>query len=331
MKINNSINLVNNFFTPNYKNKNSNNNSSQYIQPAFQGIIPQKQIKNLNHKYLKTIDGVNDEDSFFRIAEEYFKKHLLSILAGKPEQKKEDNDLLRLFRHELINNINAKFELNLNPILKEYAPINSKENNYVKHQHKSFREILKTIREMVGMWGKIESWKLKPSKAVPFTEILKTLQKAAKFGNYSNTEIQFISNIDSSSLMTRNAFDQYNILSQIILNSIKYSETKPITVEFLKTPAHQAYGQEVYTMIVTNHGTNPIKNEDIDKILDGNGHRTGDRNVYGTGLGYKEIVAILRKYYGDAKGLDLMEKNRQSGVKVTVPFKLYENTGSTKA
>ena len=326
MKLSNHIVFSHNFSILNQEpQKNKQNSTKNFSIPAFQGIIPQKQIKKLNNEYIKKISNVNNEDSFFSIAGEYFRTHLLSLIAGRPEHNQNDNALLRLFRHELINNIGAKFELELNPALKDYITKDSNENSYISHQHKNFRQILHTVREMVGMWGKIESWKLHPNKTIPFPEILKTLKKAAKFGNHNNTNIEFISDINTESLVTRNAFDQYNILSQIILNSIKYSESNPVTVRFSKTEAHNALGKEVYTMTVTNHGTKPIKNEDIEKILDGNGHRTGDRNIDGTGLGYKEIIAILRKYYGDAKGLDLIEKDRTSGVKVTVPFKLYEN------
>lgn len=327
MELSNIISFSHNYLTLNKQQKQNKYNSNYFFnQTTFQGIIPQKQIKKLNDKYLKKVVGVNNEDSFFTIAEEYLKKHLLPLIAHNPQQKQSDNNLLRLFRHELVNNIGAKFELELNPMLKDCVTMDRNETSYVDHQHKNFKQILRTVKEMVGMWGKIESWKLQPNKKVPFTEILKTLQKAAKLGNHNSTDITFVSNINSNTLVTKNAFDQYNILSQIILNSIKYSERKPVTVEFSKTAAHDAIGKEVFTMTVTNHGTQPIKNEDIDKILNGNGHRTGDRNVDGTGFGYKEIVSILRKHYGDrAKGLELMEKDRDSGVKVTVPFKLYEN------
>ena len=323
MELSNHIVFSHNFSILNTTTQN-NNSKKNFNTPTFQGIIPQKQIKKLNQKYLKKIHNIHDEIVFFKVAEEYLRKHLLSIIANKPEHQKNDSDLLRLFRHELVNNIGAKFQLDLNPELKDYAPLYNKNNSYIQHQHKSFRQILHTVKEMVGMWGKIESWKLQPSKNVSFSNIIKTLQKAAKFGNSSNSQVSFISQINSNDLISKNAFEQYNILSQIILNSIKYSEGKPVTVKFYKTPKHQALGEEVYTMTVTNHGTKPIKNEDIDKIIDGNGHRTGDRNVDGTGLGYKEIISILRKHYGNTKDLNLIEKDRQSGVKVTVPFRLYE-------
>lgn len=323
MKINNpdSYSFKNFTYTPKRLNNNFNN---QIMQPVFEGVIPQKQIKKLNNIYLGKIAKIDNEHSFFKVAEEYLRQHLLSIVASKPEHSKSDSDLLRLFRHELINNIGSKFEIELNPELKEFAKIDKTSHSYTEHQHKSFKQILKTVKGTIGMWGKIENWELHPSKPVPFNEIIGTLKKAAKFNNNLDAKIQFISNIDSENLVTKNAFEQYNILSQIVLNSVKYSEGKPITVEFSKTQAHQKFGKEVYTMTVTNHGTDPIKNEDIDKIIVGNGHRTGDRNVNGTGLGYKEIVAILRKHYGNAQNLNLMEKDRQSGVKVTVPFKLYE-------
>lgn len=312
---------------------NKNNNTIQHSNITnFQSDIPHKQIKKLSAKYLKLANNDHNETSFFQMAEEYFKKHLLSLIAGTAEDKNDTGDLLHLFRHELINNITAKFELNINPLFKDTLPEidnGNKKFSYLIHQQKKFKEIIITIKDMVLMWKKIENWKKHPTKPVHFSEIEKTLKKAAKFGNIYNADIQFHSKINSKNLITKNAFEQYNILSQIILNALKYSEGKPVKVEFSKTPEHQALGKNIYTMTVTNNGTKPISNEDIDKILDGTGHRTNDRNINGTGTGYTEIVAILKKYYSkDAKTMNLIEKNRKSGVKVTVPYKLSEYKSS---
>lgn len=306
---------------------NTNNNVIQrFDNPNFQSDIPHRQIKRLGIKYLKLANGNHDENSFFQMAEDYFRKHLLNLIAGTAEDRNNQGDLLRLFRHELINNITSKYEFNINPLFKEVLPETEKNGlSYLLHQKKSFKEIIATVKDMVVMWKKIEGWKKHPNKSVKFSEIESTLKTATKFGNLYNAEIHFDSKIDSNNLVTKNAFEQYNILSQIVLNSLKYSEGKPVTVGFSKTPEHQALGKNIYTMTVTNHGTKPIANEDIDKILDGYGHRTNDRNIRGTGVGYIEIVSILRKHYSkDARQMNLIEKDRESGVKVVVPYKLSE-------
>ena len=116
------------------------------------------------------------------------------------------------------------------------------------------------------------------------------------------------------------------MLSQIILNSLKYSEGKPITVQFTKLPEHKILGEDVYAIIAENHDTLPIKNEDIDKILKGYGHRSNDRNLKGTGLGYIEIINILKQHYPNEQNFNIIEKGRKSGVKVSVPFNLKKDT-----
>lgn len=301
------------------------NNKNNYQSVSFESNIPKNEIHELSDTFLKKSESIISEVSFYKMADEYFRTHLLNLIKGTPEDRKNPGDLLRLFRHELVNNVMSKFELNLNPDLKkfieeEYSHI--KDFSYPKHQKKTFTELVGTVKDMVNLWGRIESWKFNKNKEVTFTEMLSTLQSAAKYGNGRNASIEFKNDLDAEHLVTRNAFEQYDVLSQIILNSLKYSEGKPVTVQFLRSPKHQALGENVYTMIAENHGTKPIKNEDIDKILEGNGHRSNDRNIQGTGVGYAEIIDILRRNYKDERSLNLIEKDRESGVKVIVPFKL---------
>ena len=313
------------FFNMSTSNKFKFDNKSNYQGVSFGSGIPKKEIHDLSDIFLKKSEGVISEVSFFQMADEYFKTHLLNLVKGTPEEINNPGNLLRLFRHELVNNVISKFEFNMNPDFKEFVEEENahiKNFSYPKHQKKTFKELVGTVKDMVNLWGKIESWKYNKNKEVTFTEMLSTLQSAAKYGNNRETSIEFENNLDADNLVTRNAFEQYNVLSQIILNSLKYSEGKPVTVQFTKIPRHQALGENIYTMITENHGTEPIRNEDIDKILEGNGHRSNDRNIQGTGVGYAEIIDILRRNYQNARNLNLIEKNRKSGVKVIVPFKL---------
>ena len=313
------------FFNMSTPNKFKIDNKSNYQSVSFGSSIPTKEIHDLSDIFLKKSESVISEVSFFQMADEFFKTHLLNLVKGTPEDMKSPGNLLRLFRHELINNVMSKFELNMNPDFKEFVEEENahiKNFSYPKHQKNIFKELVATVKDMVNLWGKIENWKNDKNKEVTFKEMISTLQSAAKYGNSIGASIEFENNLDAENLVTKNAFEQYNILSQIILNSLKYSEGKPVTVQFTKTPSHQAFGENIYTMIAENHGTKPIRNEDIDKILEGNGHRSNDRNIQGTGVGYAEIIDILRRNYQNEKNLNLIEKNRKSGVKVIVPFKL---------
>lgn len=141
-------------------------------------------------------------------------------------------------------------------------------------------------------------------------------------------DIKFVNNINDNNLVTKNAFEQYDLLSQIILNAIKYSEMKPITVEFSKTDAHQKLNESFYTLTVINHGTTPLVDSDIDKILEGTGYRPNNRKIGGTGTGYKEIIAILKRNCPNFDPRNIIEKGRKNGVKCTVPFRLTPEASS---
>lgn len=304
------------------------NQKNKYQNLTFGSNIPQDEIHKLSDTFLQKSENITSEISFFQMASEYFKTHLLSLIKGSSKDKLDSGDLLRLFRHELINNVMAAFELNLNPDFKDFVEEENahiEDFSYLKHQKKTFSELVATVKDMANLWSKIENWKFNKQQEVTFAEMLSTLKNAAKYGNSHNAHIEFKNNLDSDGLVTRNAFEQYDVLSQIVLNSLKYSEGKPVTITFTKTPEHQIQGDNVFTMIAENHGTKPIKDEDIDKILEGKGHRSNDRNINGTGVGYTEVVDILKHNYDNAEKFNLIEKGRKDGVRVIVPFKLEKN------
>lgn len=114
----------------------------------FQGQIPKKELKHLGDSYLKTINTVTDENVFYKIADDYFSNKLMKILTLTKAKTCATLDFARLFRHELLNHIGAKFELNINPEYKDFVEENAKEKknfSYIKHQHKSFKNILNTV------------------------------------------------------------------------------------------------------------------------------------------------------------------------------------------
>lgn len=323
------LNKLNEITRSNVLSQDKHINKTTYQNMSFEGKIPQKEICELSDTFLKKSENIDSEMSFFQMAEEFFKTHLLNLIKDTSEKKALCGDLLRLFRHELMNNVMSKFELNLNPCFKDFIEEenkNKKDFSYFKHQKKIFKEIITTIKDMVSLWSKIEHWKFNKNQKVTFDEMLSILEKTIKYGNYGNASIEIKNDLDSANLVIENAFEQYNLLSQIILNSLKYSEGKPITVQFTKLPEHKILGEDVYAIIAENHDTLPIKNEDIDKILKGYGHRSNDRNLKGTGLGYIEIINILKQHYPNEQNFNIIEKGRKSGVKVSVPFNLKKDT-----
>src|SRR5574344_1468520 len=226
----------------------------------------------------------------------------------------------KVFRHELVNSISAPLEINLNP---EYKFMNEQitcfsNKQYVEHQKGSFKDIVSKVNEMALYWTRLEDWHDNKKAPVLFKQVTNQLKMAVDLANNSGAKVLFNDNIVPSKMSTH-AFDLYNMLSQVVLNAVKYSDGKPVMVEF--SNVDEKAGK--YLLTVINKGTRPIPDRDIDKIILGNGYR-GNSGVVGTGTGYKEIISILRKYHHDKDILGIIEKGRKEGVKVTIPFTLEE-------
>jgi hypothetical protein len=168
----------------NYLNNNNyikSNNSERVSRPAFPFFgcaIPRDKLKNLGYKYLTEIEGTRDEKSVYAIVKEYYYSKVLPLVAPKKGKVYEDNDLLHLFRHELVNQTGSPLELNINPEYKQMALEMAgfpKRVKYVSHQKKVFREIVGQINRLANRWGKIEDWKENPHKTVQFSELRKVL------------------------------------------------------------------------------------------------------------------------------------------------------------
>lgn len=299
------------------QNKGSNRD---VFQPSFGGSIPHKDLISVGKVFLKRVFGAETEEHIYKLAKSYYYDNVVPLITHNSFDLEDSEKTLKLFRHELVNSISAPLEINLNP---EYKFMNEQitcfsNKQYVEHQKGSFKDIVSKVNEMALYWTRLEDWHDNKKAPVLFKQVTNQLKMAVDLANNSGAKVLFNDNIVPSKMSTH-AFDLYNMLSQVVLNAVKYSDGKPVMVEF--SNVDEKAGK--YLLTVINKGTRPIPDRDIDKIILGNGYR-GNSGVVGTGTGYKEIISILRKYHHDKDILGIIEKGRKEGVKVTIPFTLEE-------
>lgn len=331
MRVNNIQYVSDSFQIDKRKNLNTFVSNSLYkqilglagdvFQPSFGNAIPKEKIFKLGRSYLDIVVDVKNEDSLYDIAKSYFYDEVLSLLSALRSKSNSKHDITRLFRHELINSASSPFEFDFNPSLKNFNEnlVNcDSDRKYLAYQKKSFRKLVTNVNNITSYWTRLENWQKNPKTPVNFSVITEQLKSAVEFSNHQNAPVS-IKDYIGDTKESFNAFELYNLLSQVVLNGVKYSSGKPVFVEFSKADTGAA---EKYIMTVLNKDTKPIPDSDIDKILKGSGYRSSIVDVDGSGTGYKEIIQILQKHNRMQDIPSLIEKGRKKGVKVTVPFDL---------
>lgn len=119
----------------------------------------------------------------------------------------------------------------------------------------------------------------------------------------------------------KDPFIFYSYISQPILNLVKYGDNKPATIKIAKEAGKD--GKDMYYAYFINHGTTPIPDDDIDKIIEGQAHRSKhaiNKGIKGDGMGFANIVSFIisRGYEKDVP--KLIEKGRKEGVCVRLPL-----------
>lgn len=309
------------------KNKNNNyaNSNSQvkpnYL-PVFGCAIPSKELKAIGDKYIHTITKAKNEQNIYSLIKEYYYERVLPLIAPKKDTVYEDNSILHLFRHELINQTGSPLELYTNPAYKKMAfemAEYPKHVRYTSFQKRTFQNIVTQIERLASRWGKIEGWKENPDKYVEFSDVRKILGSMNALAESKGINI-IITDTVPEGKYTKHAYDLYNVLSQVIINGIKYAQNKTVHISINQAISNKSR----YVLTVLNEGTKPIPDTEIDKILMGTGYRGKNNEIKGTGTGFKEIIKILKEHGKEAYIPTIIEKGRSSGVKVSIPFTLYD-------
>lgn len=180
------------------------------------------------------------------------------------------------------------------------------------------KHIFRPIKICANKWTILEKWHDNPQKIIPVNHVITMLGKTIK--NIDQENIILTGDELLKNKNVKNPFQLYNLLSQPLMNAIKYGEQKPFKIaveEGLKD------GKKVYYASIINPETKPIPNEEIDKILEGNHYRASNvenSKISGTGFGFTEMIRILKENGYEQDIPNLIAKDRELGVCVRVPL-----------
>lgn len=315
----------------------------QKSNPAFGSVIPENEILGISNQFLKDIKNISDIKKLRETSYKFFYKDLNKILNpdGFPDFEplnfsKDDLVFFKNFRHELKNIITNRALLvdeSLSfsrEIVQEDYPEIVTDKQYLKHLKKALKGAVIDIKETINTWNLLEDWYKNPEKEVPFKDVLKLIKRIPKNKNLTPSwgELEILND-----KQVKEPTVLYQLLSQPLLNAIKYGEGKPFQIKIEEVVSD---GRKDYYALFINPETKPIPDAEIDKIIEGLGYRASNARktkIIGSGLGFSELVPIVKKkaksvsFWDDKKKafynedlLNLIEKGREKGVCVRVPL-----------
>lgn len=278
--------------------------------PSFCGlaksIIPKKEIFSLCDSVIASLEKDSSQIDPQSLSK-YFTNQMHEILPerGKEEQKAEDQ-IYRVFRHE-INNLAGIIPGQL----------------YIMNMHLSKGRAVEAEnlrKELIAAVGNlkenIKEW-IKLFSEGSLSNILGLLNKEPQ-----SSKITWIGTerLEGKKVAKDKYFDLYSLFSQPILNAVKYGEGMPVRVAIKE--GETASGAKQLFASVTNPDTTPIPDAEIDKILQGKGHRADavKDTIKGTGFGFQEMIRILKENGHESDIPALIEKGREKGVCVRFPL-----------
>lgn len=272
--------------------------------PSFSAVINRREIfKSCNALSLKEGTLSTPTEIYDSIINFYQKQHQDWIdLTNSSEASQQ---IASACKHEMGNLV----------MVKVYETLFSE--NGVKIESK-IKNILRPIKICANRWAILEKWHDNPQKIIPVNQVIEMLSKTIKNIDQDNIILTGDELLDNKNV--KNPFQLYNLLSQPLLNAIKYGEKKPFQIainEALKD------GKKTYYASIINPETKPVPNEEIDKILEGNHYRASNAEnskIRGTGFGFTEMIRILKENGYEQDIPNLIEKDRELGVCVRVPL-----------
>lgn len=258
-------------------------------------IIPADEVFALCDDALKKIEGNVNEEVIDKSIVELVERMKELICQKKPERSEVEKNVFSDFRHEIMN----KMQLVLSS--KGMDPVNQPQNK------DKLIERINDIKVSTKVWGMLYEDGLRLSDVLGY---LRRLNKDYPI-IWEKSELIY-------GKSTTDHLQLYSLLSQPLLNAIKYGEGKPVNVVIEEV---EKGGKNRLFASFINPETTPIPDVEIDKILAGRGHRAETtKDIYGTGFGFQEMIRILRETGHESDIPNLIERGREKGVCVRVPI-----------
>lgn len=338
-----------------YVQKVSNFNKSQLpnSSPAF-GNIPVKRVEKLSNRYSTIIAKSNNAESFPDLMEKYqnslmkilgketfvrtnnlkfllFQKKLKELFNHIPFIKKnseQENKTLKALRHEYKNEFARRVYMALDGFLRDRLPefhpkhpdssIINNDKMYFDFQKQELKDMFKYVNKNAQLWKNMDVWRKNPETIVSAKMVFEKLYDAVTF--IERPQIIVKNENFLSKIKVKNPAQAYDLYSQIIFNAIKYSDNKPILVEFKKLVCD---GEEKLFVSVTNLETKPLSASKIDELNSGiikTSSKKSENGLFSSGFGIPEVVSIMKNNGCEKHIATLFEKGRESGVCVNVPI-----------
>lgn len=319
---------IKNYSKQNFKDSSKNNyvqnntfQLQQNFKPSF-GCIPNTKIVRYADEVIAQTRILNNSDEISSIANNFFDKKIKQLLTPPSKSSEREKAFFEQFRHELVNQYNYTLKLigepSIRSIISKIKPEIKTEEQFLDFQKKSVIEMSENVKISTIKWKKIEKWGRNPDRKFPVKEVLEELGQILKTTNHPPIHIRGIKLLNHKTIINPTAL--YNLVSQPLINAIKYSESKPIEIRIERLTRK---GKTSLYASFINPETKPIQDTEIDKILKGDCYRDSNATksgIKGSGIGFATMVRILKENWRVFDIPFLMEKGRKQGVCVQIPL-----------
>lgn len=292
------------------------------LNPSFgKSIVPRKAIFTCCDKFLAGVEKIEDLDTLANASKRFIDS--IRKILDIPQKYRSDNlQPYKAFKHDLFNSFcSSKFRRFLyknEVVMKQYYP--ELPDMHTPEFVSCYKQELKNVTERL---------KDNVEKTVEWDEFLqgndRTINVSTIFDKLTSRRLKESDfSIEGMALLAdkkmRDPMTIYFVLSQPFLNAQKYGEGKPFKIVIEKTIEA---GKERYFASFINPDTNPIPDDEIDKILQGKKYRASNAlqsGIDGTGFGFQYLVETLRRSCCGEDIPNLIQKGRERGVCVRVPI-----------
>lgn len=268
----------------------------QKTNPSFGSVIPKTKIFKACDSLLESAENLSDTDDATLIVKDFYTKKLAKLLIIDPKMNEKEKYIFGMFSHELKNIVQRNVDAS-------------------KQELKSFSQ---NIKQCTEDWECMEKNEKQSDKIVQFKTVFDKLKKTLKYMNSPKVDFVGFEVLKNKKVKNQNQF--INLVSQPLLNAVKYGEKKPFKVVFDEV---EKDGKKTYYASFINPETKPIPDKEIDKILEGKFYRATsaiESGIMGTGFGFWNMVRVLKENGYEKDIPNLIEKGREKGVCVRVPL-----------
>lgn len=256
-------------------------------------------------------------------------------LLGVPKKDSViEEDFYGSLRHELLDPIQNRIQYLINGEGGEYQIKDLYPNKVDVNTKEKYSEFLKSeakglcneVKNGVSDWEVLEKWWGKTDLVVPFEKVWEKFDRIGEKIPSSELKIKGLELVKDKSV--KNPALLYDTVSQLFGNTEKY-RNKGLVERFdgraeIEIKKVKYKGKNIYTISFTNPDIEAYSLEEIEKLQEGiknyRPESVKESGIYGTGYGLPKVIKTLKANDYEYFVENLFEKNREKGVKITIPL-----------